>query len=699
MNLKFTLLIILASLFINHLQAAFVPQKDAELIAKHFYWERVNTIQTTDLSSIITESVVIITRNNKAVIYNFNFKNQGFVSVSADDASFPILAYDFQNHINTEDVAINFQEWMNRRADEIAFIRKNRISPSNKTINEWTRLKTVSSLQIFAGKSISPLIHAKWNQDALYNALSPVDALGPGGHAYAGCVAVAMAQILHYYRFPLHGTGSHSYYSNYGQLTANFAAATYDYNSMTNSMPLGGNYEIAELLYHCAVAVDMGFSASGSGAYPSMTATSLKQYFGFQSTLALKYRDDYTYAQWVTKVVNNIDNKIPLFYAGYSPAGTSGHAFNLDGYQGSDFFHFNWGWGGAFNGYFYLASLSPGSSDFSTGQQAIFDIYPAANYPVFCTSTPTLTHPEGSLYDGSGPADYLANQDCQWLIQPTGNIDHLVISFDVLDMGLNDTVYLYDGATISDPILAKYTGGTIPSSISSSGNSVLVRMRTDGSLHADGFGLSYRSVNTVFCSGTTQMTLDSAGFSDGSQFNDYNNGTLCRWYIKPSNGLPIKLVFTSFDTEASKDIIKIYDPSKSPSVLLATYSGSNIPQPVVSTSGEMMVIFQTDPINTKSGWEAYYISGASVGLDEIDMDNSISLYPNPVSEQLNIRFDIPLRNVVISVYSIEGRLIEQQSVNTQKQITLSTAQLEEGYYVVKIQSDKGITAKSFIVKH
>jgi hypothetical protein len=70
-----------------------------------------------------------------------------------------------------------------------------------------------------------------------------------------------------------------------------------------------------------------------------------------------------------------------------------------------------------------------------------------------------------------------------------------------------------------------------------------------------------------------------------------------------------KLIFTAFDIELTKDIIKIYDPTKSPAVLLASYSGSTAPKPIVSTSGEMMVIFQTGPINTKSGWDAYYISG------------------------------------------------------------------------------------------
>jgi hypothetical protein len=61
---------------------------------------------------------------------------------------------------------------------------------------------------------------------------------------------------------------------------------------------------------------------------------------------------------------------------------------------------------------------------------------------------------------------------------------------------------------------------------------------------------------------------------------------------------------------------------------------------------------------------------------------------------------MPIILAVISVYSIEGRLIEQQlELNTQKQISISTALLKESYYVVKIQSDKGISTKSFIVKH
>ena len=700
MNYRLLFLSLVFLLSFQTIKAAFVNQKTAETIAKNFYWERVNATQDISIHSIQTESIITIKRDNKVVIYHFNFKNQGYVSVSADDLAYPILAYDFNNHIEQNQEAINYAAWINHRADEIQKIRNSQSLTKGNIDTEWTRLSKTSTLQVFIGKSVSPLIKAKWNQDNLYNALSPVDATGPGGRAYAGCVAVAMAQILHYYRYPNSGIGSHSYYSNYGLLTANFATATYDYNSMSNSISNTGGYEIAELLYHCAVAVDMNFSASGSGASPFTAASSLRQHFGYKNSLSLKNKSSYTDAQWANLIVQNIDSLIPLFYAGYNAGWSSGHAFNLDGYQGSNFFHFNWGWGGAFNGYFYLNALTPGSSDFGTGQQAIFDIYPASNYPYGCTSSiTTLTNSEGTLYDGSATKKYEANQDCRWLIQPTGNIDHLKIDFIEIDLGLNDTLYLYNGINNNAPLLAKYTGGNLPPSINSTTGSVYVQFKTDANNHAKGFGLSYKAYSPIYCSGITKLTQNTGNFSDGSQTNNYNNGTICRWFIKPSNGQPIKLIFDAFNTEANKDIVKIYDPSKTPSLLLASYSGNSIPKDIVSTSGEMLISFFTNKSNTKSGWEAHYITGASVGIDEQTLNNSISIFPNPANNKLNIHFDIEMKNMSIAIYSTSGKLLKALKKNeSSQQISLSTSDLPVGYYFIRINSDKGNFSRAFVVQ-
>jgi len=99
-----------------------------------------------------------------------------------------------------------------------------------------------------------------------YNELCPADPNGPGGHVYAGCVATAMGMVMKYWSHPTTGVGSHSYYCpGYGYQSANFGATTYLWDEMPNSISTSC-IPIATLLYHCGVAVNMGYSVDGSGA-------------------------------------------------------------------------------------------------------------------------------------------------------------------------------------------------------------------------------------------------------------------------------------------------------------------------------------------------------------------------------------------------------------------------------------------------
>ena len=76
-----------------------------------------------------------------------------------------------------------------------------------------------------------------------------------------------------------------------------------------------------------------------------------------------------------------LDNSRPVLYAGTSPDGKSSHAFNVDGYRNENYFHFNWGWNGAGDGWYTLQGMAGGGSDFSSQQGAIFGIQPA-NIPL-----------------------------------------------------------------------------------------------------------------------------------------------------------------------------------------------------------------------------------------------------------------------------------------------------------------------------
>lgn len=66
--------------------------------------------------------------------------------------------------------------------------------------------------------------------------------------------------------------------------------------------------------------------------------------------------------------------KLPVQVSG---RGTGGHAFICDGYNpNTDKFHFNWGWGGSYDGWFDMALLTPGTYDFNSSKSAIVEFYP-----------------------------------------------------------------------------------------------------------------------------------------------------------------------------------------------------------------------------------------------------------------------------------------------------------------------------------
>jgi hypothetical protein len=66
-----------------------------------------------------------------------------------------------------------------------------------------------------------------------------------------------------------------------------------------------------------------------------------------------------------------------MVYGGFGNSG--GHAFVCDGYNNNGYFHFNWGWGGYADDYFYIGNLNPASSNYTSGQQAIIGIEPSQN--------------------------------------------------------------------------------------------------------------------------------------------------------------------------------------------------------------------------------------------------------------------------------------------------------------------------------
>ena len=333
---------------------------------------------TTTVATAFNPNVVETT----PVLYIYNIgDDNGIILVSGDDVASPILGYTSTGHFDADNLPNNFKKWIEGYKNHISYAIENELEAVASVKEMWSELiDGIVNNQNDNTTAVSPLCTTTWNQSPYYNGLCP-------GGSVTGCVATAMAQVMKFWNHPAQGTGIHSYnHQTYGTLSANFGSTTYQWGSMPNSIS-GPNDAIATLMYHCGVSVDMGYSTTVSGAWviedfsPICSESALKNYFGYSTSLHGEQRANYSTSQWTDMVRADLDAGRPIIYVGVGTGG--GHAFVCDGYDPGDYFHFNWGWGGLYDGFFHVDALNPegtgtggGTGGFNADQRAIFGMIP-----------------------------------------------------------------------------------------------------------------------------------------------------------------------------------------------------------------------------------------------------------------------------------------------------------------------------------
>ena len=696
-----TLTFLLISFLAN---AAIVDLQTARTVAKNAFFEKYSISNPGNLRVISISDVWIEKANEQPVFYIFNFENDGFIIISAEDVMPPVLGYSPDGACSNIGIDPNFDSFMQNYTSQIQFIRQQNISADKETADLWKNYTSENPPlpeALDGSRAVTPLLTSLWNQNFPYNKLCPEEGSGPGGHVYAGCVATAMSMVMHYWRYPLQGQGSHSYnYPPYGNISANFGATQYLWNQMKDAMDPVYD-DVALIQFHCGVGVDMMYSASGSGAYSWDVPPAIKNYFGYSNEAQFLEKDSYSLENWINILKEQINQSQPMYYSGYSNSG--GHAFVCDGYDDSDLFHFNFGWSGQSNGYYTLFSVG----GFSDGQGAVVNFIPGSGYPYYFTGPQTLTAKSGSFEDGSGPKEnYLSNNEIIWLIDPQGqgdSISSIILKFSRFQLAQNDDVTIYDGESATANVLGVFTGNTIPTQVTSSGNKMLVVFKSNDIENANGFLASYSTTKPIWCAGLDDITEPMASLSDGSMQFDYYNSTVCMWRIQPENATSTTLYFTSFDTEESMDVVKIFDLESQ--VLLAEYSGTfstdNLPEAVTSPSGKMFVTFSTNNSVTKAGWEAYYVDN-TVGIDEAEPSGTeISVFPNPASTILNVDTkDLIKGNVSLKIVSMDGNVVrnwDETIENDGEIISLPIEKLSKGIYILSIQQSNQLFYKKIAI--
>ena len=317
------------------------------------------------------------TDKSAAAFYVFN-TSDGFVIVSADDCETPIIGYSHEGRFDPNDVPVQMEAYLQDFVARIQYGIENHIEADEVTANQWELVKTTGRLnESKTATAVEPLLTEMWHQGCLYNDLCPSLEHTPCGHAEVGCVAVAMGQIMHYWRYPETGWGSNSYYNLGVGLSADFGNIVYGWEHMPDSLTESSSETeieaVATLLYHCGVAVNMDYGINGSGANSGDVPDALIRHFNYSRRMHIEKRRDFEDEEWMSMLKACLDLQQPIFYGGKGSQGS--HAFVCDAYDDNDLLHFNWGWGRA-NGYFALGHLNPIGYSFNQNNFAIFDINP-----------------------------------------------------------------------------------------------------------------------------------------------------------------------------------------------------------------------------------------------------------------------------------------------------------------------------------
>ena len=344
--------------------------------------------------------------------YAFNIKGGGFIIVSGEDRGAQVLGYSDKGRFVVNNLPAPMIDLLNGYKQEIEFLQN---------YKEDDLVPMQNTFQATSG--VEPLIKTTWGQEMPYYLQCPIE---NGEYCVVGCVATAMAQVMYYWQFPTSSQAISGYGGGWwgGTSVPALPATTFDYSLMLlsychwdwdNSVLVQDTYtdaqaqEVAKLGRYCGQAVEMDYSPEGSGAYTSDQLAAMKNFGYSQSAQYVQksgwYSGGYTTAQWESMIKTELDAGRPILYAANDP-NAGGHAFICDGYNSSNYFHFNYGWYGTCDGWYLSTALNMTHRDgdqlkFNSGHEMLIGVEP----PAYCILTAESVNPASGLLVLGNPMD------------------------------------------------------------------------------------------------------------------------------------------------------------------------------------------------------------------------------------------------------------------------------------------------------
>lgn len=751
MKNKVTLLVSLMLMVCLSINAQKVNLEDAKVVSKNFMTEMTgrNNFETTDFQLIHTEK----DEKGNELFYRFQIKDKGFIVVSAIDLATPVLAFSLEDNFGEDNISKDY--FLQKYKEEFVILKQNPELAKNShaawkhyqsaEFNPKQRVKS-------ADPGVQPLLTTAWSQTKYYNADCPFDSRPDtiGGTAsrdnrtLVGCVAVSVANLLFYHRYPDSGEKGVSYVTGYiddnneiqayPRQTVLFSEQTYNYSAMTELSLNTYVREVSKLLHHVGVSVRMGYGNNASGSKSADALTALKNHWKMPEDCRIITKEVTQMPAFLDTILNQLKRNLPVYFSA-TQNGKNGHAFMIDGYVVTDsavYLHANYGWGGSKNGYYAFGNLYGYNSD----ENVIINVMPVdLEKPAISTDTVTATL--GSISDGSGAVKYAKNSNRSWLIQTPYATSYAFNFSKIKTVAGKGVITIYNGATVSSGIKEQFSGNylmknagdaqgayfsnfggaPLPGIITvNSTNGVLITFTSDNSETDYGFVLNYSATvnnTTPICLPASNIPASQehgvlsdkgANYQNADSEATYRADRTCSWvgsYFNAVSGFNME--FRKFDLEPGDYVEILNIDDKNQPELIVKFDASYRPQkPFTVNCGKFQVNFVSDNWLQGKGFELEYTAiKGTTDIEEYSGFNSATIYPNPTSRDINVKILSELNETMtVQISDMTGRLISSENVQVMGNhvYTRDVSNLSKGIYVMKLQTSKGKSIQKFIVE-
>ncbi len=320
---------------------------------------------------------------------------QGYVIVSGDDMTDPVLAYCDRGSFDFNQAPQPIKDMLQLYQKSLNYLR-----------NHPQEAKAQAPSLNMNPNGVAPMFLNEYGEGPHWHQFAPYNEYFPkynGEHCYAGCVPIAVAHIMKGLRYPSYGNGSNTFHYMLGgeekTATANFNH-TYKYSSMKNGYQgyTSGWQDVAQLVFDVAVALQARFSTSSTNVSYDQIIKAMVAYFNYNPNMQFLEKAKYDNQTWREMVYTELDEGRPVLYFGYRTVlndGTQnahvGHAFVMDGYDSEGRVRIIWGFQPEeYNSWFSFDLLSPRiygdtpyehddyDEGFNADQYAIMGIRPSA---------------------------------------------------------------------------------------------------------------------------------------------------------------------------------------------------------------------------------------------------------------------------------------------------------------------------------